>query len=282
LSRHLAFAAAILFVTSAAALKARVIYGDDNRVDYYDASLGEKHLADSTVALMRASVLSANGDVTQISSVPYGQQMSLCPNEPFYSQETAAFCSGFLVAPDVVVTAGHCISSAETCAQTRFVFGFRLDQPGTQPHEVPSAHVFSCKEVLHTVSEAKGQDFAVVRLDRPVDFVQPLAVRRSGVPAVGDPLEVMGYPEGLPLKLAAGANVRSVQDAFLVTNTDTYGGNSGSAVFSTVTGLVEGVLVRGELDFVFANGCRTSYKCPADGCRGEDVTLFSKVLPYIP
>ena len=60
-------------------------------------------------------------------------------------------------------------------------------------------------------------------------------------------------------------------------NLDTYGGNSGSAVFNAKTGLVEGILVRGEQDYVQKGDCRVSNVCPADGCRGEDVTKILSV-----
>ena len=72
-----------------------------------------------------------------------------------------------------------------------------------------------------------------------------------------------------------------VKDQFLVANLDTYGGNSGSAVFNATDGKIEGVLVRGEMDYVFKNGCRISNVCATDACRGEDVTLIERVLPAL-
>ncbi|MEI8190645.1 MAG: hypothetical protein WCI75_13115 [candidate division NC10 bacterium] len=71
-------------------------------------------------------------------------------------------------------------------------------------------------------------------------------------------------------------------NGYFVANLDTYGGNSGSAVFSATTGLVEGILVRGENDYVWKGGCRVSNRCPADGCRGEDVTKVSALSSDIP
>ena len=102
-------------------------------------------------------------------------------------------------------------------------------------------------------------------------------------PQIGDPLVVIGHPAGLPLKVADGANVRSIglSGQHFVANLDTYGGNSGSAVLNGVTGDVEGILVRGEMDFIYQNGCRVSNRCLNDSCRGEDVTLFERVIPYL-
>lgn len=270
-----------LHAHQAFAARTSVIYGEDNRVDYYAASIFQP-LAASTVALMRASTLTEQGGITQINTVPYGSGMGLCPDEPFYHQETAAFCSGFLVAPDLIVTAGHCVRTEQACQNTRFVFGFRLDTPQSRPRSVPAEQVFACKQLIHSVADSAGEDFAVVRIDRPVSHVAPLEYRTAGKIAVGESLTVAGHPAGLPLKVAGGASVRALMSQYLIANLDTYGGNSGSAVFNSVTGKVEGILVRGEMDYTYANGCRTSNKCADGGCRGEDVTLFERVLPYLP
>ena len=99
---------------------------------------------------------------------------------------------------------------------------------------------------------------------------------------MGEALTVIGYPSGLPLKVASGGRVRTVKSEYYVTNLDTYGGNSGSAVFNSTSGEVEGILVRGENDFVSQNGCVVSNRCTFEGCRGEDVTKISEVLSFVP
>src|SRR5690606_16809522 len=57
---------------------------------------------------------------------------------------------------------------------------------------------------------------------------------------------------------------------------------SGSPVLNASTHEVEGILVRGEIDFVYKNGCLASKRCDQNACRGEDVTLITHTLPYIP
>src|SRR5690606_13166453 len=110
----------------------------------------------------------------------------------------------------------------------------------------------------------------------------PLSIRRSGSAQVGDELVVIGHPAGLPVKVAGGAQVRHLERDYFIANLDTFGGNSGSAVFNVHTGEVEGILVRGELDFITRNGCRVSNQCADSGCRGEDVTMIRAAWPYIP
>jgi V8-like Glu-specific endopeptidase len=90
---------------------------------------------------------------------------------------------------------------------------------------------------------------------------------------------VIGHPTGLPTKVSAGANVRSVNDVYFVANLDTFGGNSGSAVFNAETGEIEGILVRGERDYRYnsARGCYVPNTCVNLGCRGEDSTLITNL-----
>ncbi len=272
-----------LQVFEASALRATVIYGDDDRLDYYQVQdLQVKASADATVMLVRSTLLTeqSNGR-TLIQTSSYGQDLGLCPIEPYYEQEKAGYCSGFLVAPDTIVTAGHCIRSQSDCDNVRFVFDFKFTSAKDQPRDVSTNLVFRCAKIVHTVAEPVGEDFAVIRLDRPVTHVAPLSFRSSGTPVTGDSLTVIGYSWGLPLKVSGGAQVRKIEATYLQANLDTYAGNSGSAVLNAATGLVEGVLVRGEADYDLAGGCRVSRRCTDTGCRGEDVTLFERVRPYL-
>jgi V8-like Glu-specific endopeptidase len=264
-----------------------VVYGSDDRMDLYQiADPAWQERAASTVALVSGSKVQANTDGSgyTLKTMPYGKSMGLCQREPFYDQVSAAFCSGTLVAPDVILTAGHCIRTQIACNSAKFLFNFSYKALGDNPVTFANDDVYSCKELIHSVSVDPGNlDFALVRLDRPVVGRQPLAMRTQGRISDRDPLVVIGYPKGLPVKMAAGANVRSNKHRnFFVANLDTYAGNSGSAVFNENTGEIEGVLVRGEQDFVFTDaGCYVSNVCDDGGCRGEDVTRVQWALPFL-
>lgn len=266
---------------AAAQFQPKVVYGGDDRIDVYqtdDAKL--KSLADSTVALFQAGDVSADG---KLSTQVYGERMGLCKEEPFWEQPMGAFCSGSLVAPDVIMTAGHCVPSAEECANIKFVFGFAVKEKGAAADSVKAGDVYGCKELIGREQVGDGADWALVRLDRKVTGHVPLKLNLAGKIDVGAPVLVIGHPAGLPTKIAGGANVRSSDNpGFFVANLDTYGGNSGSAVFNAETGLVEGILVRGEQDYVYNGTCRVSNKCANDACRGEDVTKIANVSDKIP
>lgn len=267
----------------------KVIYGEDDRLDLYQVQDQELlTLADSTAALIFASDLQQNGDVTKINTTKYANsfRLPLCESERFREQDTAAFCSGFLVAPRIMVTAGHCIqtqgSANSDCATARFVFGFNLPNQNSRPTSVPTSEVYKCNRIIKQTLVSTGADFSVVELDRDVLNHRPLALRRSGAAKVNDDLVVIGHPSGLPTKVAGGAKVRELYPAYLRTSLDTYGGNSGSAVFNSSTKEVEGILVRGEEDFVTQGNCLVSKRCAQNSCRGEDVTKISEVLAYVP
>lgn len=263
----------------------RVVYGNDDRLDLYqvDEEIWRTK-ASATVALMRSNKLTKNADGNyKISTSHYGQSMGLCTSEPFYDQVTAAFCSGSLIAPDVIMTAGHCVRTQSSCDSTKFVFNFGYKEANGDVSMAQADDVYSCKELIKSeVSSSTRTDYALIRLDRKVVGHNPIPVRQQGAVVEGDSLVVIGHPSGLPTKVAGGANVRDTSlAAYFIANLDTYGGNSGSAVFNAQTGVVEGILVRGERDFSWQNGCSVSNVCADDGCRGEDVTRVSEVLPYI-
>jgi len=264
-------------------IDAHVVYGIDDRIDYHQASEQLKKLANSTVALVKTNQLSKQGESFIIAAKNYGQEMRLCSSERFRDQDTAAFCSGFLVAPDTIVTAGHCIKNQNDCEETSFIFGFTLKTSNPLPNQIAFQDVFRCRSIVQQVLTSQAADFAVIKLDRAVSHYPPLNIRRSGEITVGEQLIVIGHPSGLPTKITAGGRVRSTSHAdYFVANTDTYGGNSGSAVFNAKTGLIEGILVRGEQDFAPSGNCYVSKNCQEEFCRGEDITRISLVAPVIP
>lgn len=258
-----------------------VIYGEDNRKDVFestDAQLVE--LSKSTAAMIAMDKLKSlsTGDVEVQGGTL--ESRGICAKERFSQQISAANCSGFLVSPTVLVTAGHCIKSEYDCQSYKWVFDFRVDHADQGAVNVPAASVYSCKKIIsQTLDQDSKDDFAVIELDRAVTDRHPLVFRKKGKISKGAEIAVIGHPTGLPTKIADGAKVRGLKGKFFQANLDTYGGNSGSAVFNTKTGEVEGILVRGENDYVYDSnlGCQVSNVCSSDGCRGEDVTYITNI-----
>ncbi|MBN1444447.1 MAG: trypsin-like peptidase domain-containing protein [Planctomycetes bacterium] len=265
----------------------KVIYGADDRRDVYQVTDPDLLAAwDSTVALVSRSDLSSGpGGSYTLPSRTFGVDYDLCPAEPYFDQPDPAWCSGFLVAPDLVATAGHCVEVGQDCADVAFVFGFRMLDAATPVLTFEASQVYFCRGIVGGMVDDAGADWAVIRLDREVPDHEPLPIRRQGKIEDGAPLVIIGHPSGLPAKIAGGANVRDNGAAtYFTANLDAYGGNSGSAVFNADTLQVEGILVRGEEDFELqmAGDCWESVRCPDDGCGGEDVTRITMLDQFIP
>jgi len=276
---------AVMFsVICASAQGEKGIYGGDDRQDYFQVSEARRKLADSTVAFFKSGQVAADG---KLAVENFGQKLDLCKGEAFREQPMGAFCSGTLVAPDLVMTAGHCVKTSFDCAGTKVAFGYALKSAGQYPDRVEPSEVYSCKNIVTREQDDRGADYALIRLDRPVANHEPLPVNRGAAVTPGTRLFVIGYPVGLPVKVAGGASVRSVSFMdYFVANLDTYGGNSGSAVFNETTGLIEGILVRGGKDFELRKSlfskCNVSVKVGDSEGRGEDVTSVSVLIKYIP
>ncbi len=197
--------------------------------------------------------------------------------------QSAVFVPASWSLADIVATAGHCVKSKADLAGIRFVFDFRMQDAGHARTRFTAEDVYRGAALLKRRLSADGTDWALVRLDRPVVGRAPVKLRTAGKVAAAQALFVIGHPCGLPQKYAAGAKVRDNTPApYFVANLDTYGGNSGSPVFHATTHVVEGILVRGENDFVASGDCYVSLVCPTSGCRGEDVTRASAFAASIP
>jgi len=297
-----AAAAAFLFPAFAHA-GAKSIYGDDNRLDYYQASPAIQKLADSVVSLWPSKQVKQEGGDYKLATMPFGDALNLCPGEIFREQPIGAFCSGTLVGEDTIMTAGHCIVDEASCADTKFVFGYNIaSQGGAARTTVPAKDLYGCKRIIKrdldkqypgiiglalNIIKAQlnkaGPDYALIQLDRKVTDRAPLAVNRGKIKD-GTPVYVIGHPVGLPVKIAGDAKVRDAgHRAWFSTDLDTFGGNSGSAVFNANTNLIEGILVRGGTDFVTSPaGCKVQLRSGQDEGKGEAVTKISMLKEYIP
>lgn len=260
----------------------KVIYGDDNRTEVINASSKYRQLARSTAAMVPESKLNYS-DLSERFNLDTSETLEgrgICSNERFAQQPTVALCSGFLIAEDVLVTAGHCIKDMTDCTRNKWVFDYKITNGNDVNTEINKDNVYSCKSILAQKLENNGQDYAVIKLDRAVYGREPLKFRRDSKVTAGTSILVIGHPSGLPTKIADDANIREIsENGYFVTNLDTYGGNSGSAVINKSTGEVEGILVRGEKDYEYnyQAGCAQSNRCSNSGCRGEDVTTITSI-----
>lgn len=263
------------------------IYGRDDRRDEYqieDARILEA--GDATVVLLDRSALEPcrwGYTLTELETLDEYVE-GLCPDEPFRDQPTAGRCSGFLVAPDLIATAGHCEGCGDDIKEMAAVFGYVMKDAETAETIFSADDVYFCEAVV--AGQTGTPDWSLIRLDRSVVNHVPVRIRRAGFVPEQQPLLVVGHPVGMPRKYDSGGTVRdNWRRPVFGANLDTFGGNSGSAVFNLETMMVEGILVAGNSDFDmnWDSGCMYSSTCPDSGCPlWEDVvrtTTFSNLVP---
>lgn len=244
------------------------VFGEDDRHELHafpEESLHRK-LARSTAMLTLQDQIEVRYDGSvRLSPLvsTLGVRRNLCEGERFEEQPVPGFCSGFLVAPDLLMTAGHCLGKAGDsidsarafCQENVWVlFGYGYaSEPVEEIEVLPYEDSYRCEDVVAMRREhACGHDFAIIKLDRPVDGRAPLALRGAGELEVGTELFSIGHPSGLPKKISVNSTVQSSyspledfesEDPILGIpyNSDEFVGNSGGAVFHAETGVVVGL-----------------------------------------
>lgn len=293
---------AVLTLAGSSKTGNKMIYGEDDRVDYYAMPENLKWAADSTVSLWKRNTmwLDKNTNAYNLGTYTFGEAYNLCSGEKFAEQPAGAFCSGALVGEDLVMTAGHCIVTEGDCNSAAFVFGYAVNEAGGKARtEISAGEVYTCSKIIkrelvsvtttvdNMPTTVPGADYALIKLDRKVKGHKPLAINRAGGLEKGASLFVTGHPTGLPFKFAGNARVvRDVDEesAYFNTNLDTFGGNSGSPVFNAETLLIEGIHVRGEGQHFIPTfeGCSTYLVRPPGTGTGGSVTKIDFLVDEIP
>ena len=238
-----------------------ILYGEDNRVDIFKSkNLTVMKQSKAVAAQVSDFHLQENdeGDYSLLPgfllSTPIGT--NVCTDEKYAMQPTVSSCTGFLVAEDLLVTAGHCVTSkdevkdvqTEDCKNGKWLFDYYAFNNNVSAKSVSKDRIYKCEKVVHA-STKDGADFAIIKLDRKVKGRTPLTMSEHKSLA-SDEVYAIGTPSGLPLKMTDHAFIKSIdKDGSLHTNLDTFGGNSGSPIFDKVSGEVVGILVKGEADY---------------------------------
>lgn len=259
----------------------KVIYGEDNRrpvteLDAQDDALAIT-LSDSVLAQIPNWRITKNEkDSIGIETRDLKSGLNFCDGERFLELPLVSACTAFMVAPDLIVTAGHCVKDKYDCKKQTWVLDYNSDMDFLAPKGTVTFSkdkTYSCKELV-SWSKNERLDYALIRLDRPIIDRAPLKIRREGKVSANESLIAIGHPLGLPKMVASNILIRDNSLTYVFkTNADTFSGNSGSPVIGMKSGLVEGILVRGDDDFKtdFNLGCDRAAKCGDKECRGESV-----------
>lgn len=269
------------------------IFGIDNRVDANTVSYISEERRAVAVSVLESIIKPVGNGQFEIETDNVSE--FLCPDERFADQSSVPYaCTGFLVAPDLLVTAGHCSTHYATqirrepelyCETYKWVFDYKKTE---RPWLAQESAVYSCKKILYAVYDGKAnqRDFALIQLDRPVTSREPLKISHA-INNKNDSVFILGHPLGLPMKYAGGAKITDdlrQQSPSLMTNLDAFAGNSGSPVFNRKKEVI-GVLVGGSPNRTTYHDesarCERYNRCDEDGtnCIVSDGLVLPRGLP---
>jgi V8-like Glu-specific endopeptidase len=188
------------------------------------------------------AVVPVHAEMLPLLGEPVRSQFAAVGAVNFAGFKTTASCSGALVAPDLVLTAAHCVQGPEQPApfpgSRQFVAGLNLDTyvANRQSVEIMVHPAYA----LASDSARFRYDIALIRLVEPIPTakVRPLKIAQGAERRPG-PFAILGYSRFRPYVLSGRFDcMRSngVDALELLTDCEVVGGNSGSPVLAQVEG----------------------------------------------
>ena len=247
----------------------RGVFGKDDRKEVKDAEGYEDFVRATAVMIPKSSIYNDEFYSWSLRERLARQFKTnkFADNVKFLDQPALANCSGFLIAPGIMATAGHCVKNTadakkyvwvfDYTSESKFINGRRLNFKGENIFEVEEV-------IISKLDEATDDDYAFIRLKRPSKRA-PYRFRTSGKVLDKTKVNTIGSPTGLPLKFSTNAVVEyNKPKNWFKSNIDSFPGNSGGPVFDQ-NGFIEGILVRGAVTYSAADGRYTGdYKYNPD------------------
>lgn len=202
-----------------------------------------------------------------------------CDGLRFRDQPSIVYATAMVMASNRVLTAEHVFD------EKKFSDYVLVRNYTTNRSRIRLDDVIEFASRIEKMEEHEGLDFMVYETKTKVTTadVRPNFNKVRNLKS-NDPLFMLGFPSGLPMKCAASGNAYHIDNVFFFCNLDAFGGNSGSPVFNQ-KGTIEGFLRAGGKDYstITANSCceLTSYSLNlADASEKEVVVriqfLFTK------
>jgi hypothetical protein len=161
-------------------------------------------------------------------------------------------CTVTLVGPDIIITAGHCVTSPVNVASASVTFDYQVNCDGTRPASY-APRFFKVKDLIkQRYADGTLYDYCLMHLKVPPGGlgIPPIQMRHD-LPALGEQVFGIHHPNaavkkvsiphpGFDTVIGSGPNAVNVPSDFHVS-----GGSSGSGLFD-VAGRIVGVLSNGD------------------------------------
>ncbi|HLW57961.1 MAG TPA: serine protease [Bacteriovoracaceae bacterium] len=217
---------------------------------------------------------------SMIEARPLRELSNLCSHERFAQNlASAPSCTGFLVAEDLLVTAGHCIEDKKDCKDMNIVFGVTVAKETSQGFRIANDNIYTCKKVI-TSSNSNGRDYSLIKLNKKVKARKIYRIGDDSKLTDKSSVYMIGHPLGLAVTYTKPARVTHLYlDDIFKAPLNSFSGNSGSPVLNAATDEVVGILTAGQTDYIKKDKECTRYARYNSG--GETITRISLLKEQI-
>ncbi|GEM_PF-3293400 len=253
----------ILTLLCVLSLNAFALYEQDDRKDLYEINNPELQKIASAMAYQIEFVELKGWTFNRFWTLvmePF-QARRICPDERYKEQlSMRTNCSGILVSPKHLLTAGNCITE-HYCSNDLYYWMFNYDLKEDKPFNIKhrNTNFYKCEKIVKRYYDPNNAiSYTLLELKKEVKGVEPVKLRQSGDLSPGEELIVLGHPQGLPLKIADNIQTYDQNDTHFLLNSDIAGSTRGAAIINAKSYELEGIMIHGTPNYaeVGANSCK--------------------------